>query len=138
MKITVIDASNYFKGLLLLIRKDQKITETEIQLMKRIGKTLGFEPKFCDNAINEILKNKYIEDTIPEFSSKELAMKFIKDGLVLASSDVELHPTEAKWLRATAEKNGLDITWFYQESEKAANRKQLPSHMEVDDLIVEY
>jgi len=138
MKITVIDASNYFKGLLLLIRKDHKITDMEIQVMKRIGKTLGFEPKFCDNAINEILKNKYIEDTAPEFTTKEIAMKFIKDGLALASSDVEVHHNEQKWLKATAEKNGLDINWFYREKEIAANRKQLPSHMEVDDLIVEY
>ena len=94
MKITVLDGSNYFKGLLLLIRKDHKITESEIQLMKRIGKTLGFEPKFCDNAIHEILENKYIVDVTPEFSTKEIAIKFIKDGLTLAFSDNEAHPSE--------------------------------------------
>jgi uncharacterized tellurite resistance protein B-like protein len=138
MKITVIDGSNYFKGLLLLTRKDRKITESEVQLMKRIGKTLGFERKFCDNTIHEILENKYIVDVAPEFSTKELAIKFIKDGLALAFSDNEVHPSEEEWLRSTAEKNGLDLTWFRQESVKAANRKQLPSHLEVDDLTVEY
>jgi uncharacterized tellurite resistance protein B-like protein len=138
MKISVIDGSSYFKGLLLLVRKDRKITELEIQLMKRIGKTLGFERKFCDDAIHEILENEYIVDTPPQFSTKELAIKFIKDGLALAFSDNELHPSEAEWLRSTAEKNGLDLTWFRQQSAKATNRKQLLSHMEVDDLTVEY
>ncbi len=138
LKINVIDGSNYFKGLLLLISKDRKITETEIQLMKRIGKTLGFEREFCDNAIHEILENKYIVDAPPEFSTKELAIKFIKDGLAIAFSDNEVHPSEGEWLRSAADKNGLDLTWFRSESVNATNRKQLPSHMEVDDLTVEY
>ncbi len=137
MKISVIDGSNYFRGLLLLIRKDRKITESEIQLMKRIGKTLGFEPEFCDNAINEILENKYIVDAPPEFSTKELTIKFIKDGLAIAFSNNAFHPSEEEWLKSTVEKNGLDLTWFRQESLNATNRKQLPSNMEVDNLIVE-
>lgn len=137
MKITVIDRSNYLKGLLLLIRKDRKITESEIQFIKRIGKTLGFEREFCDNAIHEILENKYIVDAPPEFSTKELASKFVKDGLAIAFSDDEGHPSETEWLRSTAEKNGLDLTWFSEEIVNAATRKQLASHMEFDDLTVE-
>jgi hypothetical protein len=137
MRITVLDGSNYFKGLLLLIRKDRKITESEIQLMKRIGNSLGFEPGFCDNAIQEILENTYIVDAIPEFSTKELAVKFIKDGLALASSDNEVHPSEEQWLKCTAEKNGLDVAWFLQERVTATTGTQLPSRLEVDDLTVE-
>jgi hypothetical protein len=138
MKITVLDGSNYYKGLLLLIRKDRKITESEIRLMKQIGKTLGFERGFCENAIQEILENRHIVDAPPEFSTKELAIKFIKDGLAIAVSDNEVHPSEEEWLRSTAEKNGLDLTWFRQESVNAANRRQLSSHLEVDDLTVEH
>jgi len=138
MKITVLDGSNYFKGLLLLIRKDQKIAEPEIQLMKRIGKTLGFEREFCENAIHEILGNRHIVDAPPEFSTKELAIKFIKDGLAIASSDKEVHPSEEEWLRSAAEKNGLDLTWFRQESINTTNRTPLLSHLEVDDLTVEF
>ena len=138
MKITVLDASNYFKGLLLLIRKDREITDSEMQLMKRIGKTLGFEREFFNNAIQDILENKYIVDAPPEFSTKELAIKFIKDGLTIAFSDNEFHSSEKEWLQSTAEKNGLDLTWFRQQNANATNRKHLPSHMEVDDLTVEY
>lgn len=138
MKITVVDGSNYFRGLLLLIRKDQKITQAEIELMKRVGDTLGFEKTFCDNAISEILGNKYIVDVPPLFSTRELAIKFIKDGLCLAFSDNEVHPSEEQWLRSTAEKNGLDLKWFSQERENATNRKELSTRMELDDLTVEY
>ena len=60
MKITVIEGSNYFRGLLLLISKDRKLTEPEIILMKRIGKALGFEKDFCNDAIHEILENKFV------------------------------------------------------------------------------
>jgi hypothetical protein len=52
MTITVKDGSEYFRGLLLLIAKDHRITEEETTLMKRIGKTLGFENDFCDNAFS--------------------------------------------------------------------------------------
>lgn len=138
IKIPLIDASNYFRGLLLLIRKDRQLTEPEIQLMKRIGEALGFESKFCDNAIQEILENKYIVDAPPEFSTKELAMKFIKDGLKLASSDHEMHPLEAEWLKSTAEKNGIDMKWFLQERETAIMRKNRDAYLEVDDLTVQY
>ena len=88
MKIPLIDRSNYFRGLLLLIRKDRKVENPEIQLMKQIGKTLGFEPAFCENAITSILENKYILDETPIFSTKEIATLFIKDGLYLAITPI--------------------------------------------------
>ena len=136
MKITVMDASNYFKGLLLLIRKDRKITDLEIDLMKRIGKTLGFEKEFCENAIHEILDNPHITDEPPEFSTTELAAKFIKDGLVLALTDGELHPHEEQWLKSTAEKNGIDAAAFPRELDIARGRNGYPARLEVDDLTI--
>jgi len=133
-----MDASEYLRGLLLLIRKDRKITEAENRLMKRIGKTLKFEREFCDNAICEILENKHILDAPPEFSTDELAMRFIKDGLTLAFSDKDVPAFEAEWLRSIAEINGLDEEWFIREWANASNRKDVPVHLEVDDLSVEY
>ncbi|MFA6455408.1 MAG: hypothetical protein WCW40_01205 [Bacteroidota bacterium] len=138
MNISIMDGSAYFKGLLLLIRKDRVVTTPEIQLMKRIGKTLGFEREFCDTAIQDILVNDYIIDIIPEFSSKALAEKFVKDGLSIAFSDNELHPSEEEWLRTAAEKNRIDSSWFQQEHDKAAIKRELPAVLEVDDVIVQY
>jgi hypothetical protein len=136
MNITVRDASDYFKGLLLLIRKDRKVTPPEIHLMKQIGKTLGFDKDFCDGAIREILGNKYILDIPPVFSDHELATKFIKDGLSLASSDGEVHPEEVKWLESAAEKNGVDFAIISQSHLNSAENKQIPARLEVDDLII--
>jgi uncharacterized tellurite resistance protein B-like protein len=136
MNISVMDRSNYFKGLLLLIRKDRRITEAEVRIMKRIGKTLDFERRFCENVIHDILENNYIVDAPLEFSTKEIAVKFIKDGLAIALSDNEIHPFEKEWLRAIAKKNGLTMVWFRQETKNALTNKQYPSHMEADDLIV--
>ena len=138
MKISVIDRSNYFRGLLLLISIDHKISEPEIVLMKRIGKTLGFEKDFCNQAIHEILENKFILKEPPKFSNSELAKKFIKDGLFLASSDNENHPNEEIWLESIAVKNDIDMDWFLQEIKNAASRKGIPEeHLEIDDLIAE-
>jgi hypothetical protein len=138
MKISPIDAGEYFRGLLLLIGKDRTISEAEKHLMKRIGKSLGFEREFCDNAIHDILENKFIVDTPPEFSTSALAMKFIKDALALACSDNKLHISEAEWLRSTAEKNGLDLEWLAEEWEHTTRSRDPGIHLEVDDLTVEY
>jgi hypothetical protein len=136
MKITIMDASNYFRGLLLLIRKDHKVTNTETELMKRIGKILGFEKEFCENAIHEILDNPHVTDEPPEFSTKELASKFLKDGFALALSDNELHPHEEQWLKLAAEKNGLDSLSFSRELDIARSRHGFPARLEVDDLTI--
>jgi hypothetical protein len=138
MNITVRDASNYFKGLLLLIRKDRKVTPPEIHLMKQIGKTLGFDKEFCDGAIREILGNKHIVDVPPTFLDNEMAIKFIKDGLSIASSDGEVHPDEVKWLESAAEKNGLDFSTISQFHQQTEDGKQIPVRLEVDDLTIKW
>ncbi|MCL4538142.1 MAG: TerB family tellurite resistance protein [Bacteroidetes bacterium] len=136
MEISVIDASNYFKGLLLLIRKDHKVTGAENALMARIGKRLGFEKEFCESAVQEILKNRYIEDSPPEFSSRELAMMFVRDGLALAFADSVMDYKEEKWLRSVVDKNSLSRHWFVEELVKTSNRKNDIGHLEVDELSV--
>lgn len=136
--ITVKEGSDYFRGLLLLISKDSKISEQETILTKRIGKALGLEKDFCDNAIHEILENEHVSIEPPKFSTNELAKKFIKDGLMLAGSDNEIHAFEETWLKTTAEKNGIDVEWFIREKENTAGRRDYDAHLEVDDLTVEY
>jgi hypothetical protein len=139
MKISVLDASNYFKGLLLLIRKDEMVTQPEIDLMKGVGKALGFEKEFCADAIREILDNRYIDDSPPRFSIKELAGRFVKDGLTLSFVDhEEIHPEEAEWLKAAAQKNGIASEDFLEEMRKARSQRGEPLRLEVYDLVVEY
>jgi hypothetical protein len=138
MKITLLDRSNYYRGLLLLARKDRKITEIEFSLMMRIGTTLGFDKEFCENAIHDVLENEHIDTTPPVFSTPELARKFIKDGLAIATAGAALHPAEEEWLRATAKANGLDDVWFESKKSATPAYHTAPDALEVDHLSVEY
>jgi hypothetical protein len=112
MKISLIDRSMYFKGLLLLIRKDRQIHQKERDMIMRISSILGFEENFCKNAITEILDNKYISDETPSFSNPDITKCFIKDGLRLALVDAKFHGKEVAWLKVIAEQHGLEDTWY--------------------------
>ncbi len=138
MIITVLDASNYFRGLLLLVRKDLKTTNSEIELLQRVGANLGFEKEFCDSAIREILENEHIVDVPPSFSSTDLALKFVKDGLRIASSDSELHPSELQWLWSTAERNGLDPASIQQELASLVTDPGGRNRLDAEDLEVRF
>ena len=139
MIISVRDASEYFRGLLLLIAKDRSISDAEAILMRRIGKALGLEKDFCNNAIQEILENPFIGLEPPHFKTPELAARFIKDGLTLALADDEPHDSEDAWLKSVALRNGLDEDWLLRERRIAVVKRSTPDpHLEVDDLTVEY
>lgn len=136
--MNVFDRSNYFRGSLLLIKKNHKISKPESDLTKRIGKALGFEKGFCANAIQEALDNKYLLETPPVFSSKELAMKFIKDGLILAAADNDIHPLEEKWLVSVVKRNDLDILRFLHEKAKLIEKGYLPQQLEVEKMVIQH
>ncbi len=138
MIISILEASNYFKGLLLLARKDNKISHEEQQIILRIGKQLGFEKEFCETTILDVLENTYIEDDPIEFSSKELAEKFLKDGVVIAASGKELHQHEEQWLAAVAEKNRIERDWFEQTKMELLNRNRKGFLLEADSLATQH
>lgn len=134
MSLTTIEKSKYFRGLLILIRKDHKVTSKEKELMMNVGTRLGFEKKFCETAINEILENEFIVDDAPEFSDLSVAESFILDGITLAISDKDLNPEELLFLKATLEKNNLTENWFSDKLKDAIiNGKQNP--LEIEKLL---
>lgn len=138
MRIKVREGSDYLKGMLLIARRDRKIADSEIRLVEHVGAALGFDSRFCVDAIGEVLENKYLVDTPPEFSSAGLAEKFVRDGLVLAASDSEVHPSEEQWLKSAVAKNGLCLAWFRQECADVTAKVRFLSRLDVDDLAVEY
>lgn len=107
MTMQLLDRSNYLKGLLILIRKDNLITPEERDLVLECGVSLGFEKKFCETAIDELLENEYLLDTPPVFSSNDLAESFIKDAIKVALADKKMHLFELQWLIETAASNNL-------------------------------
>ena len=112
MKLTMMDRSTYFKGLLLLIKRDNVVTSEEKILMIKIGKTLGFEKIFIESSISNLLENDFITNDVPVFSNRSFAESFILDGLKVAFSDDEFAAEELEHLTEIADKNGIDREWL--------------------------
>jgi len=108
MKLTMLDRSTYLKGLMLLIKKDNVIAESEKKLMIKIGQTLGFDKSFIETSIKDLMDNQYITDNLPTFSNVAFAESFILDGLKVAFSDNDFAPEEMELLTSIAEQNGIE------------------------------
>ena len=104
--------SRYYKGLLVLLRRDRIVHTREKSLMLQIGEILGFEKRFCEATIDELLSNPNItRDPIP-FSDQIIKESFFRDAVRLALVDGNLHPSELRWLRKVAHFNGLKNRWL--------------------------
>jgi hypothetical protein len=133
MKISLLDRSLYYKGLMLLIRKDRKVHDDEKKMMMHIGKTLGFAPKFCANTIEKIMDNNQIVDSPPLFSETDIALCFIRDGLRLSAVDGQIDKAETTWLESVAIHNGIHSLW-YEEVEKVGqmnHTKIIEDHLQL-------
>jgi len=106
--IPLADRGNYYRGLLVLIRRDRVISVAERELMIRLGQGLDFDIRFCENSINELPKNPHIKAEAIKFSDKRVAESFLHDAVSVAFADGVLHPKEWVWLRAVAAANGLE------------------------------
>jgi hypothetical protein len=137
--MTVKDKSSYLKGLLILIGKDKSISENERSILMGISSILGFDPKFCRDAIDEILDNEYIIEDPPVFSSQEIARAFVKDGIRLAFSDKELHLYELNWINSVIEANkiepGLGMKEFKLIKESPADSRMNRGVFEISNLM---
>jgi hypothetical protein len=94
--------------MLITARKDNQLNETEISIIKKFAKRLGFSSDFYEDIISHLLENKYITEEPIKFSSKDIAKSFIEDGLKLALSDDKIGAAEINWLKITATVNGVD------------------------------
>jgi len=112
MNMTIQDRSLYFKGLLLLTRKDNIIADEEKALLLRLGELLQFNREFCENTIRDILKNSHMNEEPPLFSNREFAEMFLLDGIKMAFADNNLHKKEFRWMQEIAEKNSISADWL--------------------------
>jgi hypothetical protein len=115
MVMNSLDRSYYFKGMLLLVRKDDKISLEEKELLLRIGRLLRFNQRFCEQTINDLLKNEHITEIPLQFSNKEWAEVFLKDAILIALSDRELHTKEYNWLKQIAQTNHISEQWLLDQ-----------------------
>ncbi len=124
MSLSLAEKSTYYRGLLVLARRDRIIHARERELMLQIGRMLDFDARFCEAAIDEVIHNKHISDDPVIFLKPETAECFLKDGLRLALVDGELHPRELDWLRLVAKANHVCDTCLDVESSRTAGIKE--------------
>lgn len=117
MKLSMRDRSLYYKGLLILTKRDHVIDDREREWLLELGKLLDFDRRFCEAAIADLLRNRHITHSPVIFSSQEAARCFFRDALRLALADRELHRHEEVWLKNVARANGLDEEWMKEEIE---------------------
>ena len=113
--MTYLDRSNYFRGLLLLVKKNNKVNKDEVNMIMRIGNRLGFAYDFCKGALKDILDNEHIVDVPPKFSNKGVAQGFIKESYELAVIDNDIDLKELEWIDSVIRENEMEEEWrLYQ------------------------
>jgi len=112
LNLTYQDKGDYFRGLLILIGKDNLIHQNEKKELLDIGNNLGYDKSYCENAIHEFLENPHVPQSPPKFSDLETANKFIQDAVNISLIDKELHPSELDWLEQVVNVNGINTEWF--------------------------
>ena len=127
MTIPLVERGDYYRGLLVLIRRDRVITARERELMIKVGRSLDFDTRFCESAIDDLLNNPHIKAVPMKFEDKETAESFVRDAIRLAQVDGEVHPKELAWLKAVVRENGLKNQWLYAEIKKL--QKSEPSEL---------
>ncbi len=115
MTLSVRERSTYYKGLLVLTRRDRVIDTRERKLLMRIGSMFDFDTRFCEAAIDDVLRNEHIKDDPILFLNEDMAKCFLQDGLRLAMADGEMHPCELEWLRHVARANHVTPEWLEAE-----------------------
>jgi hypothetical protein len=117
-EIPLLERGEYYRGLLVLIRKDGKITPGEREAMVRLGQGLDFDKVFCETTLDELMRNPNIKRRPVKFLDKSTAELFLRDAALLALADGNLHPKEVSWLRTVAEVNELRAEWLNEELRK--------------------
>ncbi len=121
MEFTILDKSNYLKGLFIVAKKDNQLAESEKNIIRGIGEKLGFASDFYEEILRSLLANKYINDDPIKFSDVKIAKSFVSDGLNLAFSDNVITEVEIGWLKQTAAVNEIEEEWFEEKISKYKN-----------------
>ncbi len=136
MDVSQVDRGKYYRGLLVLTGRDLDIDPRERELMLHFGKILNFDTRFCEDAINDVLHNKYLPSEPVVFDNRETAECFLHDAIRLALIDDKMHRKELAWLQAVARANGLQVAWLDAEISRFRDSKGVPAKsFEIERLL---
>lgn len=106
-----LDNGNLLRGLLLLIKKDKNIWDHETRIFIKEGMKLGYDKEFCEDAIQNVLRNPNINQNSPVFFYRSNALKFLRFGISIIKEDVNPHPSKIQFLEKVAYENDLIRHW---------------------------
>lgn len=115
---TVLDKSQYLKGLLILARRSNILDESEKTIIREAANRLGFSKDFYEDTLRNLMNNKNILEEPIKFSDASIAKIFIKEGIELAYSDNDLCPEELNWLKSIAAANQIGDDWLMDKLNK--------------------
>lgn len=107
---TVPDKSAYLKGLLVLAKMDNRLFDSEKEIIREAANRLGFSSDFSEETLKSLLYNDYLDDNPVKFSDKTVAEVFLNDGLRLAYADDDFSEEQSEWLEKIAEANNVPVT----------------------------
>jgi hypothetical protein len=123
MEISILDKSNYLRGLLIVAKKDNQLAEQEKKIIRHCAEKLGFARDFYEDTLKDLLANTYISEEPIIFSDKNIAESFITEGLNLAHSDNSIVGAEIDYLKSVAIINNLGEKWFEEKMKNLRNSK---------------
>ncbi|MCK9425504.1 MAG: hypothetical protein M0Q21_05635 [Ignavibacteriaceae bacterium] len=121
---TILDKSNYLRGLLIVAKMNNKIDEGEKDIISSASNRFGFSQDFLTETMQNILANDFVSNTPIQFSKPAVAQEFIGECLKLIISKDDPSPRELLWLNEVAKINTLDDEWFIKEKRLAQQQKQ--------------
>jgi uncharacterized tellurite resistance protein B-like protein len=107
---TVPDKSAYLKGLLVLAKMDNRLFDSEKEIIREAANRLGFSKDFSEETLKSLLYNDYLDDGPVKFSNEAVAEVFINDGLRLAYADHDFSEEQSEWLERIAEANDVPVS----------------------------
>jgi len=112
MQIPVKDRGKYLRGLLIMVKMDEFISEMDRKIIIHTAKHLGYSADFYEGILNTLMRNEYIGNEPIMFDSAKLAKHFLIDAINLAGANKNLSNEKINWLKSTASMNFVDRNWF--------------------------
>ena len=138
MNLSLIEKSKYFRGLLVLLRRDRIIDPRERELLLKLGSVLDFDRRFCEATIDELMSNPHISRDPIVFDEEQTKESFFRDAVQLAMADESIHPSELRWLRTVAHANHKSDEWLNSvigEIAAARNSGNDPDRFEIQRYL---
>jgi len=112
MQIPVEDRGKYLRGLLIMVKMDEDISEMDRTIIINTAKHLGYAPDFYEGILHTLMRNEYIGSEPIMFDSANLAKHFLIDAINLAGANKNMSNEKINWLKSTASMNFVDRNWF--------------------------